>query len=167
MDDAACVRLPRGFAYLQRYIQSTGQRYCASCRRQRALQRQTRQVLHDDVRGAVGKLPHEQDLHDVRVGETGRHLRLPPKSADESFVRRELTVQNLYGNVAIDAALESPINTTRCAQAHELPNLDVPEKLSPDVRIARGLDGNGSREGRERSAIDRTEERIRGVARPA
>ena len=52
-------------------------------RGERALERQPVEVLHDDVERAVGELPGEEDLHDVRVREARRDLGLAVEARDE------------------------------------------------------------------------------------
>jgi hypothetical protein len=89
------------------------------------------------------------------------------KSGDEGFVRGELAMQDLHGEIAIDAALKRPIHAAHGTDAHELANLDVLEDLSSEVRIACALAGRRSSRCREGRAVDRAKERIGRVTRLA
>ena len=59
------------------------ERHHARRRRARRGERQAVEVLHHDVERAVGELPGEVDLHDVRVLEPARDLRLAVEARDE------------------------------------------------------------------------------------
>ena len=140
--DALRVRLAGGVAELQRDVERARQRQRAAGRREGALERQAVEVLHHDVHRAVGELPDEEDVDDVRVRQARRDLRLAVEARDERLVGGELAVEDLHRDVAVDAPLEGAVDAPHRADADELPDLDVAEDLAADV----GVVGRGGRD---------------------
>ena len=60
------------------------------------------------------------DLHDVRVRESRRDLRLPVEPRDELLVRGELAVEDLHGDVAVDPLLERAVDAPHRADARRV-----------------------------------------------
>ncbi len=160
MDDPLGVPLPRGVAELQRDMERAGQGHRPVGGRQRALERHAVEVFHDDVHGPVRQLTDEQHVDDVWVREAGSDLRFPVEPSHERCIGRQLAVENLHRDVAVDAPLKGAVDPPHGADADELSNLDVPEDLASYVRIRsrrRRNDARGRGQGR---AVERTKERV-------
>ena len=164
MYDALRVGLAGGVAELHCDVERARKRHRSSRRGQRALQREPVEVLHDDVHRAVGELPDEEHVNDVRVRQTRRDLGLAVKAGDERGVRGQLAMQNFHGHVAIDSALKSPVDATHRADADELTNLDVPVDLVAHIGVRRGRRRDGAWRRRQRRSVERTKERVGGIA---
>ena len=130
--------------------------------RERALEREPVEVLHHHVERAVGELSGEEHLDDVRMLEARSDLRLAREAGDELRVRGELAMEDLHRDVAIDAALEGAIDASHRADPDELPDLDVPGDLLPEVRVGGlSLRCGGAL---ERAPVRRAEQRVAWVA---
>ncbi len=165
--DALRVAFARGVAELQGHVERPGERHRAVGRRERALHRQPVEVLHHDVHRPVGELADEEHVDHVGVREARGHLGLAIEAGNEGLVRRELAVQHLDRHVAVDPALEGAVDAPHRADADELPELDVPEDLAPEVRVARRGGRDDARRRGERRPVERAEERVGRKAPPA
>ena len=139
MHDADGVRLARRLAELERDVERLRERQRAARGGERALEREALEVLHDHVERAIGELPGEEHLDDVRVLEARRDLRLAREARHELRVGAELAVEDLHGDVAVDALLERAVDAAHRADADELPDLDVAGDLLAEVGIVLGL----------------------------
>src|SRR5258708_7611476 len=92
-------------------------------------------MLHDDVKRPVRELAHEKHVHHVWMGDARDDLRLAVKAGHERLVRREIAMQDLHGNVAVDPSLKSSVDAAHRPDAHELEDLDVAENLAPEIRV--------------------------------
>jgi DNA-binding MarR family transcriptional regulator len=166
MHDADGVGLTGRLAELQRDVERLREGECAACGREGALEREPLEVLHDHVERAIGELPSEEHLHDVRVLEARGHLRLAREARHELRVRAQLAVEDLDGDVAIDALLERAIDASHRADTDELADLDVPGDLLAEVRVVLGVAPCGGR-ALERHAVERAEQGVARIARAA
>jgi hypothetical protein len=114
--DALAVRLADRVADLLRDVQRAGGR-------ERALgvdhvgQRAPVEELHDEEEALVGELPEEDHADDVRMIERGRDAGLSLEAPDRVGVLRELGVQDLHGDGALDAELPRLVDRAHAARA--------------------------------------------------
>ena len=162
MDDPLGVSLAGRFAELERDVERTVQRQRSTGGRQRALEGEPVEVLHHHVERTVGELAGEEHLDDVRMLEARSDLRLTREAGDELRVRGELAMKDLDRDVAIDAALEGAVHASHRADPDELPDLDVPGDLLPEVRVGGVSLGCGG--ALERGPVRRAEQRVARVA---
>ena len=136
---------------------------------ERALERETLEVLHHDVERAVGELPGEEDLDDVRDAAGARRPSPRGEARHELRVAAELAVEDLHGDVAIDAALERAIDAAHRADADELRISMWPGDLLAEVGIVLVLAAAalGRCRALEGHAVERTEQRVRRIASAA
>ena len=155
MDDPLRVRLARRVADLQRDVERARQRHRAARRGERALERQPVEVLHDDVQRAVRELPGEEDVHDVRVRRGARR----PWPRDGSARRAAGSPRARGGGSSPRRRGRCPVWKARYTRPiapmpDELPDLDVPEDLAPEVGVGRRRGGD-RRSGEVRRAASR------------
>ena len=144
------------------------ERHRPARRGERALERQPVEVLHDDVQRAVGELPGEEHVHDVRVREARRDLAPRGGSA-----RRAAGWPRARGGGS------SPRRRGRCPsgrRGRRAPSRRRPTswRISMCPRISRPTYGSVAAaaamapgDGRQRRAVERAEQRVGRVARAA
>lgn len=136
MHDALRVCLPYRVADLERDREGAldGQR--AACALEHRGERRPVQVLHDDVRSAIGEVAGEVDLDHVRVAQFPCDFGLPIEALHELAFVRELAVEDLHRHVSLGAALMSAVDLAHGARAGDRAKLDVLADHRAEVRIS-------------------------------
>jgi hypothetical protein len=67
------------------------------------------------------------------------------KPRDKRLIRRQLSVEDFHGHVAIDTLLKCAVHAPHRADSDELSDLDVTENLATQVRVTRGGRRDGAR----------------------
>ena len=133
MDDAVAVREPDGGQDLACVVHGDrhGQRALAD---DQLLEGRPLQVLHGDVRGALG-LATVVDRHDVRVGEACGVLGLAAEALDEAGVGRVAVVEDLDRNAATQVLILGQVHRGHAAGAEAAQHEIAPVKEASDIAV--------------------------------
>ena len=109
MDDARVVRLGERREHLPEHrdaVLGTHRSVAAD----EALEALAAEVLHDDVRRAVGLVTEVEDGDGIRVIEAARSLRLAKEPLQRARVRAHVGVEHLDGDDLVDGPLRSSVH---------------------------------------------------------
>ncbi len=175
VDDALVVGLAHGVADLQNDVERPRQG-----QRRRGLvgpgggegreERDAVEVLHHQVELAADaglrrrrERARHQHLDDVGVHEPARDLGLAVEARHELGVPAQLPVEDLHRDVALDPALEGPVDAAHRADADQVLDADLPAELEADVGVAISARERRRARARERGAVAGAEQDIRVV----
>ena len=127
MDDPLAVRRAQRLAHLNgdRLDLVGGHRAAGD----RVTQRFARQVLHDEVRLAVGRLAEVQDLDDVLVRDHVDRARLVEETGDDVRVARQHGVQQLDGHLAAEDRVLGQVDDPHAPLAQKARDPVVPDRV--------------------------------------